>query len=130
MNTPYFDYLRESGRLTEEQAARYRHVHPSAETWIGRLMVSHGLINMEQVNMILHRQDISGGLFGENAVALGLVTASHRDILLVAQELRRNVELLERLALSGDLPFAEGLAALREFYAEQDARCSGAAATC
>ena len=119
MHPIFMNYLMEEGWLTPDQVAAHRRATPSSESWIGRLMVQHGLIGVEHVNEILNRQDLYGGFFGENAVALGYITRSQLETLLAAQELRRNVELLEELALSGVLPFSDGVKAMMRFYSHR-----------
>lgn len=121
----FLNFLIEGGWLTPEQAAGHRRTFLSTESWIGRLMVNHGLIGMEHVNEILNRQDLYGGFFGENTVEMGLVTRQQLETLLAAQELRRNIELIEELALAGVLDFGDGLSALTQFYGQRTAQPAG-----
>lgn len=125
----FLNYLMEEGYLTSDQASQRTRRQPSNETWIGRMMISHGLITVEQVNEILIRQDLYGGFFGENAVALGLINHDQLETLLESQELRRNVELIEELALAGILDFNDGLTALSRFYSQRAARGTATVAT-
>lgn len=119
MHPVLLNYLMEEGWLTPDQVAAHRRTASSPQSWIGQLMVQHGLIGPEDINAILHRQDMHRGFFGENAMSLGYITRSQLDTLLAAQELRRNVEMLEELALSSTLDFSDGLAALAKFYAHR-----------
>lgn len=115
----FLNFLLEEGYITTEQASKQGHRPPSHESWIGRMMINHGLITVEQVNDVLIRQDFFGGFFGENAVTLGLITREQLETLLASQELRRNIELIEELALSNTLNFNEGLAAMAKFYSQR-----------
>jgi len=119
MHPVFLNYLLEGGWLTPEQAASPRTTVSPTISWMGQLMVDHGLITLENVNQILNRQDVQGGFFGENAMSIGLITRAQLDTLLAAQELRRNIETIEELALAGVLPFEHGLAALVDFYSKR-----------
>jgi hypothetical protein len=119
-----FKQLMDRGILTPEQAEQYRQNRFSADSWIGRLMVNHGLINIEHVDEILNRQDLYGGFFGENAVALGYIDRRQLDILLAAQELRRGMDLIERLALNNVLAFEDGMQLLAGAEVDAIAACS------
>lgn len=111
----YLDFLVKRGLLTRDAAERLRRTLPASESWIGRLMVSHGLIGPQHVDEILNRQDMYGGLFGENAVALGYLSPSQLSALLVAQEARRNLEICESLAIAHDRDLRELLALMAEY---------------
>jgi len=116
----FVDFLAGRNVITPEQAQSLRRRLTAPENWIGRLMVSHALIGQQHIDEILNRQDIYGGLFGENAVALGYLTQAQLDALLVAQEARRNMDAIEALAIGGHLDVREGLRLICEYLLASD----------
>lgn len=126
MTTSFLTYLLDQGCVTPDHVDAHRHATDSPQSWIGQLMLNHGLIGVEQINEVLRRQDIHRGFFGENAIALGYVTKAQVEALLASQEVRRNAELLETLSLAGCLDMRDGLAALCRFHLHRLANSAAA----
>ena len=49
---------------------------------VGELLLAKGIINEEQLELVLHQQKIAGGRLGDNLVALGYLTRSELEAIL------------------------------------------------
>ena len=49
---------------------------------VGELLLSKGIINQEQLELVLHQQKIAGGRLGDNLVALGYLTRGELEAIL------------------------------------------------
>ncbi len=70
-----------------------------AGTTLGALSLKLGLMDMEQINECLERQEERGGYFGEVAIELTYLTKVRVSTLLNIQKWSRRSELLQRLFL-------------------------------
>jgi hypothetical protein len=74
---------------------------------IGMIAVSHGLIQSDQIDVILDRQRECKQRFGEIAAELGFLAHVQVDTLVKIQEFRAAGNIAECLALAGVLSFED-----------------------
>jgi hypothetical protein len=117
-NPPFVDYLRTRLRLTEAELPEPGEWSDAGNT-IGMLALRMGLLSVEQIDQILETQEREGSLrrFGELAESLGLLSESQVSRLLAVQSLNRELEMGERLVLSGRLEVGELVRHLNDFVA-------------
>lgn len=115
MKRLFVQYLIDTGQLDPKNL----HVltDPSGESHepIGRLALLHDCINPHDIDRVLEDQRASRELFGRIAVRLKILTPGQLHVLLIGQALRACTEMLEDLALGGQLPMETGARALAEF---------------
>jgi hypothetical protein len=113
---PFVEFLKTRLRLTEEELPEPGEWADAGNT-IGMLALRMGLLSVEQIDHILETQEQEGNVrrFGELAEALGLLSHSQVSRLLSVQSLNRELELGERLVLSGRLEIGELIRHLNDF---------------
>jgi len=67
---------------------------------IGELLLAKGIINEEQLKLVLHQQKIAGGRLGDNLVALGYLTRGELEAIL--QEPPRVAKTIEATGLDAN----------------------------
>jgi hypothetical protein len=113
---PCVEFLRTRLRLSEEELPEPGEWADAGNT-IGMLALRMGLLSVEQIDHILETQEREGSVrrFGELAESLGLLSHSQVSRLLAVQSLNRELEMGERLVLSGRLEVAELVRHLNDF---------------
>jgi hypothetical protein len=105
---PFLDYLKNQLGLKESELPEPGEWADAGNT-IGMVALRMNLLTVEQIDHILETQESEGNgrRFGEVAESLGLL--SHRQVarLLSVQSLNRELELGERLVLSGRIDVPE-----------------------
>ncbi len=120
MKRPFADYLLAAGRLSEQRLRSISHDEWVSREPIGRLALLHGLLAVQDIDHILHRQRTEQKYFGEIAMEMGLMTEAQLRVLLAGQGVRACIELTEDLALSGQMDMAEGLIAMSQFASSEE----------
>jgi hypothetical protein len=113
---PFVDFLRTRLTLSEEELPEPGEWADAGNT-IGMLALRMGLLSVEQIDHILETQEQEGSVrrFGELAEALGLLSHAQVTRLLAVQSLNRELEMGERLVLSGRLEIGELVRHLNDF---------------
>jgi hypothetical protein len=113
---PFVEFLRARLRLAEEELPEPGEWADAGNT-IGMLALRMGLLSVEQIDHILETQEREGSVrrFGELAESLGLLSHSQVSRLLEVQSLNRELEMGERLVLSGRLEVGELVRHLNDF---------------
>jgi hypothetical protein len=113
---PFVEFLRTRLELTEEELPEPGEWADAGNT-IGMLSLRMGLLSVEQIDHILEiqEQEGSGRRFGELAESLGLLSHDQVSRLLAVQSLNRELELGERLVLSGRIEVGELVQHLHDF---------------
>ncbi len=115
-NSPFVEFLKAHLSLTEEELPEPGEWADAGNT-IGMLSLRMGLLTVEQIDHILElqEQEASGRRFGELAESLGLLSHVQVTRLLAVQSLNRELELGERLVLSGRIEARELIQRLNDF---------------
>jgi hypothetical protein len=115
-NVPFLDFLKARLGLSEADLPEPGEWADAGNT-IGMLALRMNLLSVEQIDHILELQEKEGNVrrFGEMAEALGLLSQRQVSRLLAIQSLNRELELGERLVLSGRVDVAELVHHLDDF---------------
>jgi hypothetical protein len=115
-NPPFVDFLKTRLSLTEEELPEPGEWADAGNT-IGMLSLRMGLLTVEQIDHILELQELEGNCrrFGELAESLGILSHDQVSRLLAVQSLNRELELGERLVLSGRIGARELIGHLNDF---------------
>jgi hypothetical protein len=113
---PFVEFLRSRLGLSEDELPEPGEWADAGNT-IGMLALRMGLLTVEQIDHILETQEQEGNSrrFGELAESLGLLSHSQVSRLLAVQSLNRELEMGERLVLSGRLEVKELVRHLADF---------------
>lgn len=115
MKRAFAEFLVASGHVAPEVMASLVDIDWENREPIGRLALLHGLLCGRDIDYILGEQSAKGGLFGEIAIRLGLLTERQLNILLTGQGLRGCAELVEDLAIAGAVESTSGIKAISTF---------------
>ena len=115
-NSPFVEFLKVRLSLAEEELPEPGEWADAGNT-IGMLSLRMGLLTVEQIDHILELQEQEGNgrRFGELAESLGLLSHVQVTRLLAVQSLNRELELGERLVLSGRIEARELIQRLNDF---------------
>lgn len=113
---PFVEFLRTRLELSDEELPEPGEWADAGNT-IGMLSLRMGLLTVDQIDHILEiqEQEGSGRRFGELAESLGLLSPGQVARLLAVQSLNRELELGERLVLSGRIEVPELVRRLNDF---------------
>ena len=105
-------WLVEHGTITDEQFRRCRYFHKEQnQVRIGRLAATKGLMSADDINQTTTRQSVTGELFGEAAIKLGLLKP--KDLIHLLRTQRPDAEALGaylvRLRILGRTHMADAL---------------------
>ena len=115
MSHPFVEFLIERDLVSQEVGGQLAGQSKSIREPIGMIAVSHGLIQSEQIDVILDRQRECKQRFGEIAVELGFLAHGQVDTLVKIQEFRAAGNIAECLALAGVLSFEDAAQYLGAF---------------
>jgi hypothetical protein len=87
---------------------------------IGMIALGHGLLQPEQIDVILDRQQHCSERFGEIAIELGFLKPKQVETLVKIQEFRAAVAICEALALANVLRYEEAFRYLGVWLAGDD----------
>jgi hypothetical protein len=122
---PFVEFLRTRLELSDEELPEPGEWADAGNT-IGMLSLRMGLLTVDQIDHILEIQEQEGSSrrFGELAESLGLLSPGQVARLLAVQSLNRELELGERLVLSGRIEVPELVRRLNEFVNSDGTRPS------
>ncbi len=115
MSHPFVEFLIERDLVPAEVGHQLAGQNRFIREPIGMIAVGHGLIRVEQIDVILDRQRTCKQRFGEIAVELGFVNSTQVDTLVKIQEFRAAANIAECLALAGVLSFEDAAQYLGAF---------------
>ncbi len=124
MRTRFAQFLTARGFLTRRQADQIAANLLSFREVIGAIAMSHGLLNMHQLDQILSRMH-DGRRFGETAIEMGMLSSAQVDALLAIQELQEAVEVGESLMIHGAITRVRLVEELGEFLRQVDGAAPG-----
>ncbi|MDX2115387.1 MAG: hypothetical protein SFZ24_07165 [Planctomycetota bacterium] len=124
MADSFLKYLTEQGILAPADADRIAAWSLRQRDPVGIIAVEHGLILGRQIDEILLYQQTHGGMFGEAAVRLGMLTEPVLRRLLDVQQQRVRLRIVEVVQLSGVADSREVLGALARFILDRS-ECGG-----
>jgi len=107
MQNPFVQFLIDRNLVPENIANRLFNDRQCPREPIGMIAVSHGLLQPNEIDIVLDRQKECGKLFGDTAVELGFLTPKDVETLVKVQEFRVMEEITEALALAGVLSFED-----------------------
>ena len=120
MNIRFAQYLASRGYFDSEQVAGMVLEIGSFHELIGAIAMSHGLIDMTQLDHILSQ--LSGEKrFGEAAIELGYLNQPQLQALLQIQEIQEAMEFGESLIVRGLVTRLQLLEEVAKFFAQVDA---------
>ena len=115
MSHPFVEFLIEGDLAPQEVGGQLAGQSKFIREPIGMIAVSHGLIQSEQIDVILDRQRECKQRFGEIAVELGFLAHGQVNTLVKIQEFRAAGNIAECLALAGVLSFEDAAQCLGAF---------------
>ncbi|GMU20826.1 MAG: hypothetical protein AMXMBFR13_09220 [Phycisphaerae bacterium] len=120
MKQAFAEHLVSTGRISRERLGTLAQSEWLDRESIGRLALLHGLLSGPDIDEILRHQHSEPAYFGEIAVRRGFLTPKQLLILCRGQAIRACLELVEDLALSGQIDLDTGLQAIADFVSRRD----------
>jgi hypothetical protein len=124
MEPDFLDFLVQRGHLAPQRRDAIRQATRSAREPIGAIAFSHGLLNGEDVDLILSEQRGQHRPFGQIASELGMLTQAQVQSLVRIQHARTALSLAEALCLAGVVPLDVSLAELSAFLSAPPQRAA------
>ena len=115
MSHPFVEFLIERDLVPAEVGGQLSGQNKFIREPIGMIAVGHGLIQSEQIDIILDRQRECRQRFGEIAVELGFLSREQVETIVKIQEFRAAANIAECLALGNVLSFEDAAQYLGAF---------------
>jgi len=115
VNQPFVEFLIERDLVPAAVGRQLGEKSNFVREPIGMIAVAHGLIQANEIDVILDRQRACNQRFGEIAVELGILSRQQVESLVKIQEFRTSACIAEALALAGVLSCEDAVQYLGAF---------------